>query len=173
MLPKIPAGIGVPILIVQHMPPVFTQSLASSLNPKCQIAVREAQNGETIEPNTAYIAPGGTQMRIEAGPDGKKRVIKITDDPPENSCKPSADFLFRSVAHHYVGRATGVIMTGMGSDGSKGLRQMKDNGAIVIAQDEASCVVFGMPKEPIESGVADVVAPLDRIAAEIVKTIKS
>jgi two-component system chemotaxis response regulator CheB len=173
MLPKIPAGIGVPILIVQHMPPVFTQSLANSLNPKCQIAVREAQNGETIEPNTAYIAPGGTQMRIEAGSDGKKRVIKITDDPPENSCKPSVDFLFRSVAHHYVGRATGVIMTGMGSDGSKGLRQMKDNGAIVIAQDEASCVVFGMPKEPIESGVADVVAPLDRIAAEIVKTIKS
>jgi len=173
MLPGIPAGIGVPILIVQHMPPVFTQSLANSLNPKCQIAVREAQNGESLEPNTAYIAPGGTQMRVEAGADGKKRIIKITDDPPENSCKPSADFLFRSVAHHYVGRATGVIMTGMGSDGTNGLRQMKENGATIIAQDEASCVVFGMPKKPIESGIADVVAPLDRIAAEIVKTIKS
>ncbi len=111
-------------------------------------------------------------MKIVAGADGKNRVVKITNDPPENSCKPSADYLFRSVAHHYVGRSTGVIMTGMGSDGTKGLQMMKTNGATVIAQNEATCVVFGMPKEPIESGVADVVSPLDKIADEIVKTVK-
>lgn len=110
-------------------------------------------------------------MKIEAGSDGKKRIIKITNDPPENSCRPSADYLFRSVADHYVGRATGVIMTGMGIDGTKGLQQMKENGATVIAQNENSCVVYGMPKIPIESGLADIVSPLNRIASEIVKTI--
>lgn len=171
MLPEIPADIGVPVVIVQHMPPLFTQSLANSLNSKCAIEVHEARNGEPLRANVAYIAPGGKQMKIVAGADGQQRVIKITDDPPLNNCKPSVDYLFRSVADHYVGRATGVIMTGMGSDGTQGLAQMKRNGATVIAQDESSCVVFGMPKEPIESGLADVVAPLERIAAEIIKTV--
>jgi len=171
MLPQIPKNVGVPILIVQHMPPVFTQSLATSLDSKCKIQVKEAIDGEPIEPNIAYIAPGGKQMKIEAGSDGKKRIIKITNDPPENSCRPSVDYLFRSVADHYVGRATGVIMTGMGLDGTKGLQQMKENGATIIAQNEDSCVVYGMPKIPIESGLADTVSPLNRIASEIVKTI--
>lgn len=171
MLPKLPADIGVPIVIVQHMPPLFTQSLANSLNSKCAVEVREASNGEPLLPNVAYVAPGGKQMKIIAGADGTQRVIKITDDPPENNCKPSVDYLFRSVADHYVGRATGVIMTGMGSDGTAGLKIMKNNGATIIAQNEETCVVYGMPKEPIESGLADVVSPLDQIAAEILKTI--
>ena len=171
MLPKLPDNIGVPILIVQHMPPVFTQSLANSLDAKCKIKIQEATNGESIMPNHAYIAPGGKQMKIEAGSDGKKRIIKITNDPPENSCKPSVDYLFRSVADHYIGRATGVIMTGMGSDGTKGLRRMKESGATIIAQSEESCVVFGMPKEPIESGIADIIAPLSQIASKIINTI--
>lgn len=171
MLPGIPGDIGVPVVIVQHMPPLFTQSLANSLNNKCALEVKEARTGEPLKPNVAYIAPGGLHMKIVAGGDGKQRVLKITDDPPENNCKPSVDYLFRSIAEHYVGRATGVIMTGMGSDGNRGLQMMKNNGATVIAQDEASCVVFGMPKEPVESGLADVVAPLDRIAAEILKTV--
>jgi two-component system, chemotaxis family, protein-glutamate methylesterase/glutaminase len=171
MLPQIPPAIGVPIVIVQHMPPLFTQSLANSLNSKCAIEVREAKNGEPLHPNVAYIAPGGRQMKIVAGADGKQRVIRITEDAPVNNCRPSVDYLFRSVADHFVGRATGVIMTGMGSDGTEGLKQMKKNGAFIIAQDESTCVVFGMPKEPIESGIVDVVAPLERIAAEIVKTI--
>lgn len=173
MLPQLPCDIGIPIVIVQHMPPLFTQSLAKSLDAKCAIEVREAKNGEPLHPNVAYIAPGGRQMKIVAGADGKQRVIKITDDPPENNCKPSADYLFRSVADHYIGRSTGVIMTGMGLDGNAGLKIMKNNGATIIAQDEATCVVFGMPKEPIESGVADVVAPLGHIAAEILKTVTS
>lgn len=171
MLPQLPAGIGVPIVIVQHMPPLFTQSLANSLNNKCAIEVREAKNGDPLLPNVAYVAPGGKQMKIIAGADGTQRVIKITDDPPENNCKPSVDYLFRSVADHYVGRATGVIMTGMGSDGTAGLKLMKNNGARIIAQNEATCVVYGMPKEPVESGLADVVSPLDQIAAEIMRTI--
>ncbi len=171
MLPMLPADLGVPVIIVQHMPPVFTNSLARSLDAKCGLKVKEAENGEPIVPSTAYIAPGGKQMKIIAGADGKQRVIKVTDDPPENSCKPSADYLFRSVADHYLGRATGVIMTGMGSDGSAGLKLMKENGAFIIAQDASTCVVFGMPKEPIEAGIVDVVAPLDKIAGEIVKTV--
>lgn len=172
MMPMLPADVNVPIVIVQHMPPIFTQSLANSLNAKCSIAVREAKHGDILEPNVALIAPGGKQMRIAAHGDGKRRMVQITDDPPLNSCKPSADYLFFSVATHYVGRATGVIMTGMGSDGTKGLKLMRENGAGIIAQSEETCTVFGMPKEPIESGIVDTIAPLDRIAEEIVKTLR-
>ncbi len=171
MLPMLPDNIGVPVVVVQHMPPMFTQSLAASLDNKCKLTVREASDGEPLEANVVYIAPGGKQMKIVAGADGKKRVVKITDDPPENSCKPSVDYLFRSVADHYIGRSTGVIMTGMGSDGTLGLEHMKKNGAVSIAQDETSCVVYGMPKEAIQSGHVDVVAPLNRIAKEILKTL--
>ena len=172
IMPRLPSDLNAPILIVQHMPPVFTQSLANSLNSKCTIEVREAVDGEPVRPNTALIAPGGKQMKVMACADGKTRIVRITDDPPENSCKPSVDYLFRSIAHHYVGRATGVIMTGMGSDGTLGLKLMKRNRATVIAQDEETCVVYGMSKEPIESGIVDVVAPLDKIAEEICRTVR-
>jgi len=172
MMPMLPGDLGVPIVLVQHMPPVFTRSLAGSLNAKCQLTVKEAEDGEPILPNVVYIAPGGKQMKLVASTDGQNRLIKITNDPPENSCKPSVDYLFRSVADYYVGRATAVIMTGMGSDGTKGLEILKQKGALVIGQDEASCVVYGMPKAPAEKGLVDVVAPLDRIAAEIVKTVR-
>jgi two-component system chemotaxis response regulator CheB len=172
MMPEIPPDVGVPILIVQHMPPVFTQSLANNLNAKCKIEVKEAKDGEPLKANTAFIAPGGKQMKVAAGADGKTRIIRITEDPPENSCKPSVDYLFRSIAHHYVGRATGVIMTGMGSDGMLGLKLMKRNGATVIAQNEETCVVYGMPKGPIEDGIVDSIVPLENIATEINRTVK-
>jgi len=172
MMPQIPGNINVPILIVQHMPPIFTQSLAKSLDAKCAINVKEAVDGETIRPNIAFIAPGGKQMKIVAGMDGKDRIIRITDDPPENSCKPSVDYLFRSIAQHYVGRSAGVIMTGMGSDGYSGLSLMKRNGATIIAQNEATCIVYGMPKKPIDSGIVDVIAPLEQIASEICNSVK-
>ncbi len=171
MIPMLPGNLNVPVLVVQHMPPMFTASLANSLNSKSDLEIKEAEDGDILAPGKVLIAPGGKQMKILAGADGITRKIKITDDPPENSCKPSVDYLFRSIAQHYVGRSTGVIMTGMGSDGTKGLVQMKENGAIVIAQNEETCTVYGMPKEPVESGVADVVASLDTIAAEIVKTV--
>ncbi|WP_028317995.1 protein-glutamate methylesterase/protein-glutamine glutaminase [Desulfobulbus elongatus] len=172
MMPMLPGDLGVPIVIVQHMPPVFTKSLANSLNGKCALTVKEAQDGEALHANVAYIAPGGKQMKLVASTDGTNRLIKITGDPPENSCRPSADYLFRSVADYYVGRTTAVIMTGMGSDGTKGLQILKQKGALIIGQDEETCVVYGMPKAPAELGLTDVVAPLDRIAAEIVKSVK-
>jgi len=172
MMPKLPGNLGVPILIVQHMPPVFTKSLAASLDKKCAISVKEAENGENILPNVAYIAPGGKQMKLVAGTDGQHRRIKITDDPPENSCKPSVDYLFRSVSDYYVGRTTAVIMTGMGSDGTKGLAILKDKSAYTIGQDESTCIVYGMPKAPAELGYLDTVVPLHKIADEIVKSVK-
>ena len=172
VLPLLPGDLGVPVLIVQHMPPIFTKSLAASLDKKCSLTVKEASDREPILPNTVYIAPGGKQMKLIAGADGTNRLIKITDDPPENSCKPAADYLFRSIGDYYVNRTTAVIMTGMGSDGTKGLEKLKNKGALVIAQNEATCVVYGMPKAPIDLGLADVIAPLDKIAAEIVKTVK-
>ncbi len=172
MLPKLPGDLGVPVLIVQHMPPVFTKSLAASLDKKCQLTVKEAEDGENILPNIVYIAPGGKQMKLVAGTDGLHRRIKITDDPPENSCKPSVDYLFRSVGDYYVGRTTAVIMTGMGSDGTKGLGILRSKSAYIIGQDEASCIVYGMPKSPAELGYLDVVAPLGKIADEIAKSVK-
>ena len=172
MMPQLPADLGVPVLIVQHMPPVFTKALANNLNPKCALEVKEAVDGQAIYPNVALIAPGGKQMRVVAGAEATTRIIRITDDPPENSCKPSVDYLFRSIAYHYVGRATGVIMSGMGSDGTLGSKLMKRNGSTIIAQDEVTSVVYGMPKEAIHAGIVDVIAPLDKIAQEICRTVK-
>lgn len=172
MMPMLPGNLGIPIVIVQHMPPVFTKSLANSLNAKCALTVKEARDGEPILANVVYIAPGGKQMKLVASTDGTNRLIRITDDPPENSCRPSADYLFRSVADYYVGRATAVIMTGMGSDGTKGLQVLKEKGALIIGQDESSCVVYGMPKTPAELGLTDVVVSLNKIAGEVVKTVK-
>jgi two-component system chemotaxis response regulator CheB len=171
LLPAIPRDIGVPILIVQHMPPIFTKSLADSLGAKCAVRVREATHGETPEPNTAYIAPGGRQMRVGMGPEDRP-VIELTDDAPENNCRPAVDYLFRSVANRFPGRAMAVILTGMGSDGTLGLRLLKRHGCFVIAQDEASCVVYGMPKAAVEAGVTDVVLPLESIAGRIVAAVK-
>jgi len=171
VLPAIPCDIGVPLLIVQHMPPIFTQSLAESLARKCAIRVREAVAGEIVQPNTAYIAPGGRQMRLAPGPEGAK-VLQITDDPPENNCRPAVDYLFRSVANHFPGRATAVILTGMGNDGTLGLRLLKRHGCFVIAQDEPSCVVYGMPKSAVEAGMTDVVLALEAIAGRLTQIVR-
>lgn len=172
MLPKLPGNLGVPVLVVQHMPPVFTASLANSLDKKCALRVKEAEHGEVLENNVIYIAPGGKQMKISAKADGHHRMIQITNDPPENSCKPAVDYLFRSIGDYYVGRTTAVIMTGMGSDGTKGLEKLRQKGAFIIAQDEASCVVYGMPKAPIDQGLADKILPLNKIAEEITKSVR-
>ena len=171
MLPKLPGDIGVPILLVQHMPPVFSASLAASLDRKSSLTVKEAADGEEVQDNTVYVAPGGTQMKVAAGT-GLKKIIRISEvDPPENNCKPSVDYLFRSVAREYGSKATSVIMTGMGADGKLGTSVMRAIGAVSIAQEADSCVVYGMPKAVIEAGLIDVVAPLDDIAGEILKTI--
>lgn len=170
LLPQLPVDIGVPILLVQHMPPMFTASLAKSLDDRCALKVKEAVNGESVQKNTVYIAPGGKQMKVGSGASFNK-IIRVTDDPAENNCKPAVDYLFRSVAREYGSKTTCVIMTGMGSDGKLGCMVTKASGAVTIAQNEESCVVFGMSKSVIDANLADVVAPLDKIAVEIMKTV--
>ena len=167
MLPQLPGDLAVPMLIVQHMPPKFTASLAHDLNSRCQLAVSEAAEGDAVVPGRILIAPGGRQMKLDREDGGM--VVRITDDPPENHCRPAVDYLFRSVAHVCGANALGVIMTGMGSDGALGCRLMKRRGAGIVVQDEATCVVYGMPKPPTDEGLADVIAPLDHIAAEITR----
>lgn len=171
LLPSFPQNLEIPIIIVQHMPQFFTAPLVESLNAKCKIEVLEAHNGQILEPNKVYVAPGGKQMKIGIIVGDKTKIIRITDDPPENYCKPSVDYLFRSVAQIYGNRALAIIMTGMGSDGVIGLKSMKEKGAKVIAQDEQSCVIFGMPKQAIDANVVDAIVPLDKITGQIIKYV--
>jgi two-component system chemotaxis response regulator CheB len=168
LLPSLPAEFSLPILIVQHMPKLFTRTLAESLARKTTIRVVEAQDEEELRGGTVYIAPGGSQMKVRRGDKGEV-LVQITDAPAENYCKPSADYLFRSVAQVYGEKALGVIMTGMGSDGVLGLRLMKRQGAQVIAQDRQSCTVWGMPRMAFEAGVVDIVLPLEEIAEELIR----
>jgi two-component system chemotaxis response regulator CheB len=171
LLPLLPKDLGVPIAVVQHMPPIFTQSLAESLSSKCSLRVREAADGDKLEPGLVLIAPGGRHMRFASCSDAVARA-QITDDPPENNCRPAVDYLFRSAANGLPGRAMAVILTGMGNDGTLGLRLLKRHGCFTIAQDEATSVVFGMPKAAIEAGVVDIVLPLDAIAARILAAVR-
>ena len=170
LMPKLPGNLGVPIFLVQHMPPMFTASLAKCLDEKCSLKVKEAENGEVVEANTVYVAPGGKQMKVASGA-GLQKILRVTDDPPENNCKPAVDFLFRSAAREYGSKLTCVVMTGMGTDGKIGMTVAKAAGALTIAQDEASCVVYGMPKAVIDAGLTDIVAPLDTLDRAILKTI--
>ncbi len=168
LLPQLPANFAVPMLIVQHMPPIFTKSLADDLDRRCKLRVAEAVDGQAVASGTILIAPGGRQMKVERA--GAARVVRITTDPPENSCSPSVDYLFRSVADAYGRKALGVLMTGMGSDGAAGCRLLHQRGAPLLAQNEASCVVFGMPREPIQEGIAKAV-PLESMADEIIQLV--
>lgn len=172
LLPALPASLGVPVLVVQHMPAMFTRSLAESLDSRCPLQVQEAVDGEEIQKNRVYFAPGGKQMKLIFGANGGK-TLKITDDPPENNCKPAVDYLFRSVANGFPGQAMAVILTGMGSDGTKGLRMLKRHKCFTIAQNEESCVVYGMPKSAVEAGAIDIILPLEQIAGEILSTLRS
>ena len=169
VIPALPADFEAPVVVVQHMPQTFTRSLASSLDAKSGLRVKEATDGEPIDGGTVYIAPGGLQLRlVEAA---GRRVVRLTDDPPEQNCKPSIDYLFRSVSHHAQRSVVGVIMTGMGSDGALGVRLLKRAGGTILAQDEATSVVFGMPKAAIDTGVVDKVCSLDGIASEICRIV--
>jgi two-component system chemotaxis response regulator CheB len=154
------------IVIVQHMPEKFTAMFAARLHGICQIEVREGRNGDRVIPGRALIAPGGRHMMLKRS--GAQYVVEVTDGPVVNRHKPSVDVLFRSVAKFAGANALGIIMTGMGDDGARGMKEMHDAGARTIAQDEASSVVFGMPKEAIKLGAADQVIGLDRIPAAIV-----
>jgi two-component system chemotaxis response regulator CheB len=170
VIPLLQPTLHVPVFVVQHMPKTFTASLAQVLNKNSPLEVKEGQNGEIVRPNVVYIAPGGRQMKVASAAQGKL-IVRVTDDPPENNCKPSVDYLFRSIAREYGSKATAVIMTGMGSDGKLGVKVMKSAGAVSIAQNAATCVVYGMPKAIVDAGLADIVAPLDAISQEIQKTV--
>ncbi len=170
IIPRLQGNLNVPLVVVQHMPPVFTRALAESLNKKSELTVLEAGEGRELTAGSVYIAPGGKQMRLSRNR-AQRVIIEITDDPPENYCKPSADYLFRSVASIYGRNALGIILTGMGRDGTDGLKAMKRRGAGVIAQDKESCVVFGMPLEAIRAGVVDEVIPLKQIAGKIYRLV--
>jgi len=154
-----------PILIVQHMPPLFTQLLASRLDGSTALNVREARNGEVIRPGDVWIAAGNYHMTVVRK--GYELELRLNQDPPVNSCRPSVDVLFSSVAEALGPRALGVVLTGMGRDGRDGASDMRTAGARILAQDEASCVVYGMPRAIIEANLADQVLPLSDVADAI------
>jgi two-component system chemotaxis response regulator CheB len=149
------------IVIVQHMPENFTRMFAERLNGLCAITVKEAEHNDPIMPGTAYIAPGGKHLWVKR--EGAVLVVKLSTEPPMNLHRPSVDFLFLSVAKFLGADAVGVLMTGMGRDGAQGLLKMKEAGAFTLAQDEATSVIFGMPREAIEIGAVNEVAPLGKL----------
>lgn len=166
-LPRVCPG----IVVVQHMPEKFTAMFAQRLNSLCRIEVREAETGDRVLPGLALIAPGGRHMTIAKS--GAHYTVRIMDGPPVNRHKPSVDVLFRSVASSAGKNAAGFILTGMGDDGARGLKIMREAGSYTVAQDESSCVVFGMPKEAIAMNAADRVLPLHKMASEIVHSVSA
>jgi two-component system chemotaxis response regulator CheB len=159
------------IAITQHMPETFTKSFAQRLDTLCKISVKEAENGDRILPGHAFIAPGHSHLLVKRS--GANYVCELSAGPPVNRHRPSVDVLFRSAANHVGKNAIGVILTGMGKDGAKGMLEMKQAGAFNFAQDEASCVVFGMPKEAILTGGVDEVVPLQDMAARVMAYLAS
>lgn len=167
MLPGLPADFPVPVLIVQHMPPVFTEMLAKRLDALTPLSVREAQGGEVLRAGDVWIAPGGRHLSVrrEAG----EVRLWTHDEPPVNSCRPAVDVLFSAAAKVWGDGLLSVVMTGMGADGFQGVKEIAAVGGQVLAQDQASSVVWGMPRFVAESGLADAVVPLDQLAREIVR----
>ncbi|MEM6654836.1 MAG: chemotaxis response regulator protein-glutamate methylesterase [Planctomycetota bacterium] len=168
LLPALPADFACPIVMVQHMPPMFTGSLARDLDRRCRVSVAEAEEGRRLEKGLVLIAPGGKQMKVARDADGHA-VVRITDDPPERNCKPAADYLFRSLAQEFRAKTLGVVLTGMGDDGSGGAADIKRVGGSIISQDEASCVVYGMPRAVADGGITDLVLPLRSIADRLTR----
>ena len=154
-------------LVVQHMPAQFTTSFAERLNGECAVNVKEAQNGDRVIPGRALIAPGGFHMVLQRS--GANYYVTVKDGPPVCRQKPSVEVMFDSVAKYAGANAVGAILTGMGNDGANGLLNMRNAGAHTLAQDEASCVVFGMPKEAIECGAAEKTVPLSEIASNMIR----
>jgi len=158
------------IMITQHMPPGFTSSYANRLDGLCRIAVKEAVNGERVLPGHAYIAPGGMHLSVERS--GANYVARVQDGEPVNRHRPSVEVLFKSAARVAGPNALGVMLTGMGADGATAMKEMKDAGSFNLAQDEASCVVFGMPREAIACGATHETLPLGRIAGRLVERLR-
>ena len=159
------------VLITQHMPPGFTKSYAARLDGMCKVRVAEARDGERILPGHAYIAPGGFHLSVERS--GANYIARVQDGDPVNRHKPSVEVLFKSAARVVGPNALGLMLTGMGADGALAMKEMRDAGSFNLAQDEASCVVFGMPREAIASGAVHEVLPLTQIAAKLIERLRS
>lgn len=167
LLPRLPADFPAAVLIVQHMPVGFTEMFASRLNASCEIEVKEAREGDLVLPGRALIAPGNQHLKLKRLPLGT--IAVLSSAAPVSGHRPSADVLFRSAAQEYGAMVTGLIMTGMGTDGAQGMTEIRQNGGFAIAQDEKSCVVFGMPKTAIERGAINQVVALDEIADYLIQ----
>jgi two-component system, chemotaxis family, protein-glutamate methylesterase/glutaminase len=159
------------VVITQHMPPGFTKSYAARLDSLCRIRVKEATDGERVLPGHAYIAPGGMHLSVERS--GANYIARVQDGDPVNRHKPSVEVLFKSAARVVGRNAIGIMLTGMGADGAKAMREMKDAGAYCVAQDEASCVVFGMPREAIAAGAVDQVLPLKDVGPHLMEYLRT
>jgi two-component system chemotaxis response regulator CheB len=176
LIPALPANLGVPVLVVQHMPPLFTASLAEHLNRTSKLSVAEAIEGEALLPGKVYLAPGGKHMvlrRLNTDGQPGNLIIGLNENAAENSCRPSVDVLFRSMAAHFEGNVLAVVMTGMGSDGCEGVRALKRKGCHCLTQSEDTCVVYGMPMAVDEAGLSDERVPLPRLAPRITHLIGS
>ncbi len=169
VLKQLPATFPVPIVLIQHMPASFTHAFAQRLNSTCAINVREAQDGDLLEAGLALLAPGGQQMIIEkrAGRD----IVRITDSEPGQNYKPCVDITFASIAKLYPGKLLAVVLTGMGADGREGAKLIKQGGSPIWAQDEASCVVYGMPAAVVDAGIVDQVLPLDDVGRALAEKV--
>ncbi len=159
------------IVIVQHMPENFTRAFARRLDSLCRVGVKEAENGDTVIPGRALIAPGNRHLLLKRS--GARYYVEVKDGPLVCRHRPSVDVLFRSAARYAGKNAIGVIMTGMGDDGARGMRELKDAGAYTIAQNEATCIVFGMPKEAIRLEAVDQILPLEQIAPAALKAYRN
>ncbi|PCJ58897.1 MAG: chemotaxis response regulator protein-glutamate methylesterase [Candidatus Hydrogenedentota bacterium] len=158
------------IVIVQHMPEHFTRSFANRLNELCAMEVKEAEDGDSVRPGRVLIAPGGAKHML-FNRSGAQYFVQLKEGPLIGRHRPAVNVLFKSVAKYAGKNALGVILTGMGADGAEGIKEMKEHGAVTIAQDEASCVVFGMPKEAIKLNCIDHIDPLDRVASRLVRLV--
>ena len=165
VLSMLPANLPVGIVVVQHMPPVFTKAFAERLDGTCAVRVKEAENGDPITPGRVLLAPGNWHMTVSRS--GAESRVLLTQGDAVNGHRPSIDVLMRSVAREYSSRGVGVIMTGMGRDGAEGLRELRARGGYVIAQDRSSSVIFGMNKEVVQNGDAHEVVPVNAIASRL------
>jgi two-component system chemotaxis response regulator CheB len=169
VLTGLPPTLPVPILIVQHMPPVFTRLLAQRLDATCPLRVTEAAEGDAVVPGRVLIAPGGSHLEVRRR--GAGIVVRLSDAPPENFCRPAVDVLFRSAVTVYADRLLAVVLTGMGRDGEKGARLVRTAGGEIIVQDEPTSVVWGMPGAVANAGLADAVVPLPRVTSEVLSAL--
>ncbi|MDR3457868.1 MAG: chemotaxis response regulator protein-glutamate methylesterase [Verrucomicrobiae bacterium] len=167
---QLPADFPVPIVLVQHMPPMFTAMLAERLTAHSPVICQEGADGQVIERGHAYVAPGGRHMEVQRT--GTRAVLHLHDGTPENSCRPAVDVLFRSVAAVFGGAALGVVMTGMGQDGLRGCEILREKRGHVVVQDEATSVVWGMPGYVARAGYADKILPLNQLAGEIIRRVR-